>query len=136
MANEPLPLVITPVPETKHLGQRILLVDDQRILNFLRLKLRVSGYAVITATTGEQAVGLFKSVKPDIIVMDVFMPGVSGLEFLKALRFFYDIPIIVISASTDDAEKAMSLGAISFMPKPLNPHELVKTVENCLDRVR
>lgn len=128
---------ISPVLESKRAGRRILLVDDDhRILNFLRLKLAVSGYDVITATTGEMAVELFETRKPDIIVMDVLMPGVSGLEVLKALRAFSDIPIIVISASTDNGEKAIRLGASSFMPKPLDPDELVKRVDTTLGRGR
>jgi two-component system KDP operon response regulator KdpE len=128
---------ISPVLETRPAGRRILLVDDdQRILNFLRLKLAVSGYEVITATTGEMAVELFETRKPDIIVMDVLMPGVSGLEVLKALRAFSDIPILVISASTDNGAKAMRLGASSFMPKPLDPDELVNRVGEILDRRR
>ena len=114
----------------------MLVDDDHRILNFLRLKLAVSGYDVITATTGEMAVELFETRKPDIIVMDVLMPGVSGLEVLKALRAFSDIPIIVISASTDNGEKAIRLGASSFMPKPLDPDELVKRVDTTLRRGR
>ena len=128
---------ISPVLESKRAGRRILLVDDDhRILNFLRLKLAVSGYDVITATTGEMAVELFETRKPDIIVMDVLMPGVSGLEVLKALRAFSDIPIIVISASTDNGEKAIRLGASSFMPKPLDPDELVRRVDTTLGRGR
>ena len=128
---------MSPVLERKPAGRRVLLVDDdRRILNFLRLKLAMSGYEVITATTGEMAVELFETQKPDIIVMDVLMPGVSGLEVLKALRVFSDIPIIVISASTDNAEKAMRLGANVFMPKPLDPDELVSTVGTILGRGR
>jgi two-component system, OmpR family, KDP operon response regulator KdpE len=116
---------------------RVLLVDDdQRILNFLRVKLTMSGYEVTTATTGERAVDLFESRKPDIIVMDVLMPGISGLEVLRGLRVFSDVPIIVISASTDNAERAMSLGASSFMSKPLDPDELVKRIEGALDHGR
>jgi DNA-binding response OmpR family regulator len=136
VSGRPLPGA-TPVLERKETARRVLLVDDdQRILNFLRLKLAVSGYEVITATTGEGAVDLFESQKPDIIVMDVLLPGISGLEVLKALRVFSDIPIIVISASTDNGEKAMRLGASGFMSKPLDPDEVVKNVQTILDHGR
>ncbi len=137
MANGQSLLEQKPALQKSLTGRRVLLVDDdRRILNFLRVKLTMSGYDVITATTGEMAVELFESQKPDIIVMDVLMAGVSGLEVLKALRAFSDIPIIVISASTDNGEKAMRLGATSFMPKPLDPDELVKMVKAILDRRR
>lgn len=137
MANGQSSPEISRALERKPAGRRVLLVDDnRRILNFLRLKLAVSGYEVITATTGEMAVQLFETQKPDIIVMDVLMPGVSGLEVLKALRAFSDIPIIVISVSTDNAEKAIRLGANAFMSKPLDPGELVSTVGTILGRGR
>jgi len=116
---------------------RVLLVDDdEKILRILRFKLKASGYEVITATNGQDAITLVKSEKPDIVVMDVIIPGVSGLEVLQALRTFSDLPVIVISARTDNANKALSLGANSFLSKPFNPDELVKRIQVILDHKR
>ena len=116
---------------------RVLLVDDnEKVLKVFRLKLKASGHEVITAANGQDAITLVKSEKPDIMVMDVVMPGMSGLEALKAVRTFSELPVIVISARTDNADKALSLGANSFLSKPFNPDELVKRIQAILDHKR
>lgn len=116
---------------------RVLLVDDdEKILRIFRFKLKAPGYEVITATNGQDAITLVESEKPDIVVMDVIMPGMSGLEALQALRTFSDLPVIIISARADNADKALSLGANSFVYKPFNPDELVKRIQAILDRER
>lgn len=116
---------------------RVLLVDDdEKVLKIFRLKLRAFGHEVITATNGQDAITLAKSEKPDIVVMDVIMPGMSGLEALQAIRTFSELPVIVISARTDNADKALSLGANSFLSKPFNPDELVKRIQAILDHKR
>jgi DNA-binding response OmpR family regulator len=67
----------------------VLIIDDEpRILRFVKLALKASGYEVITAETGETAIELVKSVKPDIIVLDIFMLGINGFQVLKEIRRF------------------------------------------------
>jgi DNA-binding response OmpR family regulator len=127
---------LSPVFKSSEPRYRILLVDDEKILRILRFKLKASGYEVITATNGQDAITLVESEKPDIVVMDVIIPGMSGLEALQALRTFSDLPVIVISARTDNASKALSLGANSFLSKPFNPDELVKRIQAILDYKR
>jgi len=116
---------------------RVLLVDDdEKVLKIFKSKLKALGYEVITATNGQDAINLVKSEKPDIVVMDVVMPGMSGLEALQAIRTFSELPVIVISARTDNADKALSLGANRFLSKPFNPDELVKRIQAILDHKR
>jgi DNA-binding response OmpR family regulator len=112
---------------------RVLLADDDlRILRFARLKLMASGYDVVTAVTGKEALDMVDSEGPDILVLDLKMPGMGGLDVLKALRVSSGLPVIVISAATDLAGQALDAGADAFMSKPFNPDELPGTIRTIL----
>ena len=113
--------------------RKVLLVDDEeRIIRFTSLVLKTSGYKVITSTTGEKAIKLAQSNKPDIIVLDIFLPDMDGFEVLKKLRSFLDTPVIAFSARSSVAEKALSLGANDFLAKPFIPEELVIRIKALL----
>jgi DNA-binding response OmpR family regulator len=113
---------------------RVLLVDDDpKILNFARLKLKVSGFEVITAMTGHGALTMIESQKPDIIVLDLKMPGMGGLEVIRIIRTSSNLPVIVVSAATDLEKEALDLGANAFMSKPFDPDELVRRIQAILD---
>jgi len=114
--------------------RRVLLVDDEeRIVNFLALKLKVSGFDVITANDGLHCLEMAKTAKPDIMLLDIIMPGMDGLEVLRRLRQFSDMPVIVLSAKERVSEEVMSLGATSFIAKPFNPDELVEKIRLILE---
>ena len=111
---------------------RILLVDDEeRILNFLRSKLRASGYEVLTASSGLEALEQAQAQEPDLIVLDLIMPQMDGFETLKELRSFSPVPVIILSAKGADVDKikGLDLGADDYLPKPFNPDELVARIE-------
>jgi DNA-binding response OmpR family regulator len=111
---------------------RILAVDDEeRVLNFLRSKLRASGYEVLTASNGLEALEQAQAQEPDLIVLDLLMPRMDGLETLKELRTFSSVPVIILSAKGADTDriKGLGLGADDYLPKPFNPDELVARVE-------
>ncbi len=115
---------------TRH---RVLLVDDDpRILNFARLKLLATGYDVITAMTGQGALAMIESEKPDILLLDLRMPGMGGLDVLRVLRASSQLPVIVVSAATDLAEEALGLGANDYLAKPFDPDELPGRIEAIL----
>lgn len=115
--------------------RRILLVDDdERILRFLRLKLMASGYDVATAMTGHGAQGMIESDAPDALILDLKMPGMDGVELLRRLRKPWKFPIVVVTAASDLAADALSLGADAYVPKPFNLDELVSTVGSLLAR--
>ena len=110
--------------------ERVLVVDaEARILRFTELTLKSSGYDVVTATSGCEAIELTHSAKPDIIILDTFT---DGLELLKKLRSFSDIPIIVFSAKSRIGDKAIDSGANDFLAKPFKPEELIKRIEALL----
>lgn len=111
---------------------RVLIVDDEeRILNFLRTKLKASGYEVLTAGNGLEAVEQAQAQEPDLIVLDVIMPKMDGFETLKELRAFSSVPVIMLSAKGTDVDKikGLGLGADDYLPKPFNPDELVARIE-------
>jgi len=111
---------------------RILAVDDdERIVNFLRAKLKASGYEVLTASNGIEGLEQAQAQEPDLIVLDLLMPKMNGLEMLKELRSFSAGPVIILTAKGADADriKGLQLGADDYLPKPFNPDELVARIE-------
>lgn len=113
--------------------QRVLLIDDEeRIVNFLAIKLKISGYEVVCAAEGEKGLELAKSTAPDIMLLDIIMPGIDGLEVLRRLRQFSDMPVIVLSARERISEEVLALGANGFLSKPFNPDELIIKVKTLL----
>jgi two-component system KDP operon response regulator KdpE len=111
---------------------QVLVVDDeQRILNFLSSKLRASGYDVITASNGEEALEQTQAQEPDLMVLDVMMPKMDGFETLKQLRSFSSVPVIILSAKGTNADKVkgLELGADDYLAKPFSPDELIARVE-------
>ena len=111
---------------------RVLVVDDEpRILNFLSSKLRVSGYEVLTASNGAEALEQVQAQEPDLVVLDVLMPRMDGFETLKELRAFSPVPVIILSAKGANADKVkgLHLGADDYLAKPFSPDELVARIE-------
>jgi two-component system, OmpR family, KDP operon response regulator KdpE len=110
----------------------ILLVDDEeRILNFLKTKLKSLGYDVIVASNGIEALEQVQGQQPDLVVLDVMMPKMDGFETLKELRTFSSLPVIMLSAKGEDSDriKGLGMGADDYLPKPFNPDELVARIE-------
>lgn len=111
---------------------RVLVVDDeQRILNFLNSKLRASGYEVLTANNGAEALEQVQAQEPDLLVLDVMMPKMDGFETLRELRSFSPVPVIVLSAKGTNADKVkgLDMGADDYLAKPFSPDELVARIE-------
>lgn len=111
---------------------RILVVDDEeRILNFLSTKLKASGYEVLTAPNGVKGLEQVQAQEPDMVVLDLLMPKMDGLEMLKQLRTFSPVPVIILTAKGADTDriKGLQLGADDYLPKPFNPDELVARID-------
>jgi two-component system, OmpR family, KDP operon response regulator KdpE len=110
----------------------VLLVDDEeRILNFLKTKLKLLNYDVILAGNGVEALEQIQGQEPELVVLDVVMPKMDGFQTLKELRTFSSVPVIMLSARGDDSDriKGLGLGADDYLPKPFNPDELVARIE-------
>ena len=108
-------------------GARILVVDDEApIRKWLKVNLETRGYTVDTAETGEQAIKAFENRRPDLVILDLLMPGMGGIDVVRTLRAGSTIPIIVLSAIGEEAQKvqALELGADDYMTKPFGMEEL------------
>ena len=110
----------------------VLVVDDEtRIVKFLKLKLETSGYEVLTARNGLEALEILKAQEPDLLVLDLLMPGMDGLETMKQVRELSSIPIIILSAkeASKDKIQGLELGADDYLAKPFSPDELIARIE-------
>jgi DNA-binding response OmpR family regulator len=118
---------------------KILVVDDERkILSLVRGYLEREGYRVTEATDGHQALEAFHRETPDLIVLDLMLPEVDGLEVCRAVRRTSEVPIIMLTARDEDADKlvGLELGADDYITKPFSPRELVARVRAVLRRAR
>ncbi|MCR4650537.1 MAG: response regulator transcription factor [Lachnospiraceae bacterium] len=116
---------------------KILIADDEKeIRSLLRLYLENEGYEIIEASDGQEALSLFRTHAPDLCLLDVMMPGLDGLKLTQEIRKESNIPILIISAKTADAEKiiGLTIGADDYIPKPFNPLEAVARVKSALRR--
>jgi two-component system phosphate regulon response regulator PhoB len=122
-------------------SRRILMVDDEPdITGLVAYHLARAGYRVITAATGPEALRSVRDERPDLIVLDLMLPGMSGFEVLAELRRredTRDIGVIVLTARRDEADriKGLTLGADDYLPKPFSPEELVLRVGAVLRRL-
>ena len=116
---------------------KILVVDDEKLLvKGIRFNLENEGYDVITGSDGMEAVELAGSENPDLIVLDLMMPRLDGLEACGKIREFSDVPIIMLTAKADDMDKLMGFehGADDYLTKPFNILELKARVRALLRR--
>ena len=103
---------------------RILTIeDDQRIRTAVRFALEDEGWSVLEAETGEHALEYFKSTVPDVVLVDIGLPGVDGFEVCRALRRTSDVPIIMVTARDDthDVVAGLEAGADDYVTKPIAP---------------
>lgn len=117
------------------MGKRksVLIVDDEPgVLSFVEISMDKAGYDVITTSSGEEALLLARSAKPDIMVIDILMTPMDGFELLDKLRKFSQVPVIVFTASDLITNQAIKLGANGFIAKPFQPTELSKKIEEII----
>lgn len=115
----------------------ILVVDDApNIVELLRLYLEGAGYATVVATDGPSAVELHRKHRPDLVILDLMLPGMDGFEVCRAIRRQADTPVLMLTARTDDVDAivGLELGADDYVTKPFNPRALVARVNAILRR--
>lgn len=120
-------------------GERVLIVDDEpEISELLSLYLTKEGYEVATALDGRQALESIGKDKADLVILDVLLPGLDGIEVCTELRKVTDVPIIFLSCRGDDIDKVMGLvaGGDDYITKPFSPREIVARVKAHLRRYR
>ena len=119
-------------------AKRVLVVDDDvKTVELVKLYLNRDGYKVLTAYDGVEALHLARESHPDLIVLDLMLPGMDGLEVCRTIREESDVPIIMLTARTTDQDKltGLSLGADDYVTKPFSPRELAARVRAVLRRI-
>ena len=119
-------------------GKRVLVVDDDaKTVELVKLYLTRDGYRVTTAYEGNEALRLARETHPDLIVLDLMLPGIDGLEVCRTLRAESDVPIIMLTAMSTDDDKltGLGLGADDYVTKPFSPKELAARVRTVLRRM-
>ena len=119
-------------------GKRVLVVDDDaKTVELVKLYLNRDGYKVLTAYNGVEALRLARESHPDLIVLDLMLPGIDGFEVCRTLRDESDVPIIMLTARTTDQDKltGLGLGADDYVTKPFSPKELAARIRAVLRRL-
>jgi DNA-binding response OmpR family regulator len=117
--------------------QSVLVVEDEAsIASFVSLYLKNAGYDVRTAANGAEAIAAVASSQPSLIVLDLMLPDIDGIEICRRIRQKSDVPILMLTARDEDVDKIIGLevGADDYMTKPFNPRELVARVKSILRR--
>jgi len=120
-------------------GIRILVVEDERsIAEVVEIYLRRAGYHVQLVSDGEAALNILKSGFPDLVILDLMLPGVDGFAVTRWIRDRSDVPIIMLTARRDEAERiaGLEMGADDYVVKPFSPQELVSRVRAVMRRMR
>jgi len=118
--------------------KRVLVVDDDvKTVELVKLYLNRDGYRVLVAYDGSEALRLARETRPDLIVLDLMLPGIDGLEVCGTLRDESDVPIIMLTARTTDEDKltGLGIGADDYVSKPFSPRELAARVRAVLRRL-
>ncbi|MCR4292659.1 MAG: response regulator [Candidatus Kuenenia sp.] len=119
-------------------NKNVMVVEDnEKNRKLIRVVLKAKGYNVIEATTGEEALSLLKEQRPDIILMDIQLPGIDGLTLIRQIKADVDkkdIPIIAVTAHAmkGDEQKILDTGCDAYMSKPIDTRELPLTIEKYL----
>src|SRR3954463_12735626 len=115
----------------------ILVVDDERnIVDLVRLYLEKEGFAVVAAADGEEGLALHRRHEPDLVILDLMLPKLDGLEVCREIRRMGDTPVLMLTARSDDIDAiiGLELGADDYVTKPFHPRALVARVRAILRR--
>jgi len=120
------------------MDKKVLIVDDDaKLRKLLREYLEGYGFRVQTLEDGSSVLETLKNKSPDIVILDIMLPKKDGLEVLKEIRTEFDVPVIMLTAKGEDADRivGLELGADDYLPKPFNPRELLARIKAVLRRI-
>jgi DNA-binding response OmpR family regulator len=121
------------------MAQKILVVDDEReIVKLVRAYLEQAGFRVVTAADGQEALTVFRHEKPDLVVLDLSLPRIDGLDVCRTIRRESDTPVIMLTARVEEQDRliGLELGADDYIVKPFSPREVAARVRAVLRRTR
>lgn len=117
--------------ETK---KRVLLVDDHpKLANVVRIALRLAGFEVTTASSGQEGLEFVRANHFDVMLLDIRMPGMNGFEVLREIRRFSRMPVIAFSATVEYSTRALESGANAFIPKPFRMDQLTEVINELVN---
>jgi DNA-binding response OmpR family regulator len=117
--------------------QKVLVVEDELdIVKLIRAYLEKAGYTVVTATDGQEALAVFRHERPNLVILDLNLPGMDGLDVCRALRRQSDVPVIMLTARLEETDRliGLELGADDYIVKPFSPREVVARTRAVLRR--
>ena len=117
--------------------KKILVVDDEpQIVKVVKAYLEKAGFAVVSAADGNAALAVFQHEKPDLVILDLNLPGIDGLDVCRAIRRASDAPVMMLTARVEETDKliGLELGADDYVIKPFSPREVVARVRSILRR--
>ena len=119
-------------------GRVLIIEDDRAICNFIRRVLEANGYEALIVNTGREAISLLASHCPDVVILDLGLPDMEGMEVLTELRKWSLMPVVVVSARTDESEKVRMLdaGADDYITKPFGTSELLARIRTAIRHTR
>ena len=122
----------------KYLAHILVVDDDEGIRSLVKKYLNENSYLITTADSAEDATEKVKVIKFDIIILDIMMPGKSGLEFIQDYRKDLEVPIILLTAKgqADERVEGLEIGADDYLPKPFEPKELLLRIKNILNKTK
>jgi DNA-binding response OmpR family regulator len=126
-------------PNSKQTAELVLVADDdEHIVELVSLYLKRNGYRVEAASDGDEALRKIRDLKPDLLLLDIMIPGPDGLQIMRSLGRKGNPPVIFLTARTSDVDKVfgLRLGADDYVTKPFNPEELIARVDAVLRRAR
>jgi len=118
---------------------RILVVDDEKVVrDLVRYVLKEEGYKVLTASNGRAALGRMSHSDTDLVLLDIKMPGIDGLQVLERIRRYSDIPVIILTGIDEitSLDKALGIGADDYITKPFSKRELIARIKAKLRRAK
>ena len=120
------------------LAHILVVDDDDGIRSLVKKYLKENKYLVTVASSSEDASEKIKVIKFDLIILDIMMPGKSGLEFIKENKYDLDTPVILLTAKgqSDERVEGLEIGADDYLPKPFEPKELLLRIKNILDKTK
>ena len=120
------------------LAHILVVDDDDGIRSLVKKYLKENKYLVTVASSSEDASEKIKIIKFDLIILDIMMPGKSGLEFIKENKYDLDTPVILLTAKgqSDERVEGLEIGADDYLPKPFEPKELLLRIKNILDKTK